>query len=226
MIYSLRTKILGQLRALGFVKGRGPMNIRFLNSNSNNFSLVKAAICGGQPLDHFAWIKEMNCKRCLGLNSDEVIYVDPKSVINFPENDKNLPVNLILFDRKINCGQLFYLQNCTIINPLTMAIFMDESISEPAKYHNNCIELNNYFHLTGPDMEMLFNIRKKWKHFERKRLFNIQQMISEEDMEFLNDLGHFITSSDELIGFHQHQNIGRAPQVMSTNFCSPVTLKK
>jgi len=43
----VRTQLLGQLRASGFVRARGGGDIRDLNSNSENWSVVKAALCAG-----------------------------------------------------------------------------------------------------------------------------------------------------------------------------------
>lgn len=42
-----RTQLLGQLRASGFVRARGGGDIRDLNSNSENWAVVKAALCAG-----------------------------------------------------------------------------------------------------------------------------------------------------------------------------------
>ena len=45
-----RTSYLGQLRASGFVRARGGGDIRDLNTNSENWAVVKAALCaGGYP---------------------------------------------------------------------------------------------------------------------------------------------------------------------------------
>lgn len=42
-----RTQLLGQLRASGFVRARGPGDIKDLNSNSENWAVVKCALCAG-----------------------------------------------------------------------------------------------------------------------------------------------------------------------------------
>lgn len=47
MIIGVRTHLLGQLRASGFVKSQGHAEIRELNVNSENWAVVKAAIVGG-----------------------------------------------------------------------------------------------------------------------------------------------------------------------------------
>lgn len=47
MVVGTRTQLLGQLRASGFVKARGPGDIRDLNTNSENWAVVKAALTAG-----------------------------------------------------------------------------------------------------------------------------------------------------------------------------------
>ncbi|XP_023236112.1 probable ATP-dependent RNA helicase YTHDC2 [Centruroides sculpturatus] len=47
IIVGMRTQLLGQLRASGFVRARGGGDIRDLNSNSENWAVVKAALCAG-----------------------------------------------------------------------------------------------------------------------------------------------------------------------------------
>lgn len=42
-----RTQLLGQLRASGFVRARGGGDIRDLNTNSENWAVVKAALSAG-----------------------------------------------------------------------------------------------------------------------------------------------------------------------------------
>ena len=85
LIYSLRTKILGQLRACGFVKGKGAMNIRQLNINSENFTLVKAAICAGQPLNNLALVDGTSPKliRPCDESSIETTFLHPNSVLSY-----------------------------------------------------------------------------------------------------------------------------------------------
>jgi len=42
-----RSLLLGQLRASGFVRARGAGDIRDLNTNSDCWAVVKAALCAG-----------------------------------------------------------------------------------------------------------------------------------------------------------------------------------
>ena len=47
MVLGMRTQLLGQLRASGFVRARGGGDIRDLNSNAENWAVVKAALTAG-----------------------------------------------------------------------------------------------------------------------------------------------------------------------------------
>lgn len=47
MVTGTRAQLLAQLRASGFVRSRPPGDIRDLNSNSENWAVVKAALCAG-----------------------------------------------------------------------------------------------------------------------------------------------------------------------------------
>jgi len=47
MVTGMRTQLLGQLRASGFVRAKGQGDIRDLNRNSENWAVVKAALVAG-----------------------------------------------------------------------------------------------------------------------------------------------------------------------------------
>lgn len=47
MVTGTRAQLLAQLRASGFVRSRAPGDIRDLNTNSENWAVVKAALCAG-----------------------------------------------------------------------------------------------------------------------------------------------------------------------------------
>lgn len=47
MIAGMRSQLLGQLRASGFVRVRGSGDLKDLNANSETWAVVKAALCAG-----------------------------------------------------------------------------------------------------------------------------------------------------------------------------------
>jgi len=69
-IVAMRSQLLGQLRATGFVRARGGNDIRDLNTNSENWAVVKAAICAS--------------------SFPNIIHLDRKSNRLFTSNEKNV----------------------------------------------------------------------------------------------------------------------------------------
>lgn len=47
MVVNIRSQLLAQLRASGFVKTKPPGDIRDLNENANNWALIKAILATG-----------------------------------------------------------------------------------------------------------------------------------------------------------------------------------
>lgn len=292
LIYSLRTKILGQLRACGFVKGKGPLNIRSLNANSNNFCLVKAAITAGSSLSQLAKLKEESSSFGDGLlatpsdGADLFVaggksvtttstFLHPNSVLAYYLNkmsnsgraaaaaaansSKNinrgaetsissgsstfshLTDNLILYDRKVRCGSTAYIEHCTLVSPLTVAIFGNEAkpgtvqlvpagggggggggASESFMLFSTaggaCTD--QQLVITGPDAARCFELRLRWQQFAAKRLANINGTINEEEGNLVADILSLAGLADESIGFgppNQHASIGKAPQVSTVD---------
>lgn len=230
LIYSLRTKILGQLRAVGFVKGKGPMNIRSLNANSENFTLVKAAITAGSGLGNMALFDEANLKLIRSGTEPSTVstFLHPNSVLTYHLNVKShvsvMSRNLIVYDRKVACGSAAYLETCTLVSPLSVAIFSDEPANGMVTVKNNCIHFNtstvNGLRITGEDAAKVFELRARWTAFVGRRIINMHAPVSDEENAMVNEIVRLCTTVDELSGFGSHPSIGRAPQVMSTYFCS------
>lgn len=226
MIYSLRTRLLGQLRAMGFVKSKGTLNIRNLNSNAENFSLVKAAICGGQPLDHFVLTSRL---------ADTHAFLHPTSVLahHFTNDNVRLPSEVLLFDRRFTGGRVNYLHNCTLINPLTVVLFIDENAAHPVVFQASAgngdegtIKVGSLFELSGEHMGKLFQVRQQLQATIMRRLNNMQQLPGDDENHLLRDVTHLVSAHDDCLGFPSQPAIGKAPQVMSTYFCSTVVAKK
>jgi len=47
MVWLMRSQLFRQMQIVGFIQSRGRGDIRELNSNSENWAVVKAALCAG-----------------------------------------------------------------------------------------------------------------------------------------------------------------------------------
>ncbi|VDP37216.1 unnamed protein product [Schistosoma curassoni] len=74
IIIAIRTQLLGQIRASGFVKTKGSGDIRDLNSNSENWAVVKAAIVAGMYGNLAQVDRKNSCLRIVNGNSSPVSF--------------------------------------------------------------------------------------------------------------------------------------------------------
>ncbi|MEQ2296617.1 3'-5' RNA helicase ythdc2 [Ameca splendens] len=79
MILGMRTQLLGQLRAIGFVRARGGSDIRDVNLNSENWAVVKAALVAGM----YPNMVHVNRKTSLlSTNREKKVHFHPTSVLS------------------------------------------------------------------------------------------------------------------------------------------------
>ncbi|CAL8343000.1 unnamed protein product [Merluccius merluccius] len=131
IIIMMRTQLLGQLRAIGFVRARGRSDIRDVNLNSENWALVKAALLTG-TYPKLAHINQDSCS--ISSSSQTQIYFHLTSVLSQPHYKKSptahgeaqslqtLPTDWVIFDELIQ-GDKTTIRCCSLVSPITVAIF-------------------------------------------------------------------------------------------------------
>ncbi|VDO01904.1 unnamed protein product [Rodentolepis nana] len=127
IVTTVRTQLLGQLRASGFVKARGSGDIRDLNANSENWAAVKAALVAGM-YDNLARVDPesgnlitANLSTMIPRENHDrvssIIRPSPLSVLSMnlsdssPVNLRQLPSNWLVYDEMIS--------QCPMSNPKT-----------------------------------------------------------------------------------------------------------
>ncbi|XP_066603297.1 3'-5' RNA helicase YTHDC2-like [Prorops nasuta] len=133
MIVGMRTQLLGQLRASGFVRARGSGDIRDLNSNSENWAVVKAALTAGLYPNLIRVDREH-----LQLRTQKEVKVmfHPSSTLReFPKSPRmtasqthaanvdSLPCDWLLYEEMSRTGRFCHVKTVTLVNPLTVALF-------------------------------------------------------------------------------------------------------
>ncbi|KZC13983.1 putative ATP-dependent RNA helicase YTHDC2 [Dufourea novaeangliae] len=133
MVVGMRTQLLGQLRASGFVRARGPGDIRDLNSNSENWAVVKAAITAGLypnlmrvDREHMQLRTQKEVKVCFHPSSTLRDY--PKSprttsAQTHAANVETLPSDWLLYEEISRTGRFCHVKMVTLVNSLTVALF-------------------------------------------------------------------------------------------------------
>ncbi|XP_033121798.1 3'-5' RNA helicase YTHDC2-like [Anneissia japonica] len=131
MIVGMRTQLLGQLRASGFVRARGPGDIRDLNANSENWAVVKAALCAGM----YPNIIRVNRDRMIMTTQREskvrfhpsCTLVDPTGAKNRSAQEReiihSLPTDWLMYEELTRVNHLTSVRCLTLMTPITVALF-------------------------------------------------------------------------------------------------------
>ena len=133
MVVGMRTQLLGQLRASGFVRARWPGDIRDLNSNSENWAVVKAALTAGSYPNLMRVDRE---HMQLRTQKEVKVFFHPSSTLrDYPKsprttsaqthaaNVENLPCDWLLYEEMNRTGRFCHVKMVTLVNPLTVALF-------------------------------------------------------------------------------------------------------
>ncbi|XP_046660660.1 3'-5' RNA helicase YTHDC2-like [Homalodisca vitripennis] len=133
LITSQRAQVLGQLRACGLVKTRGAGDIRDVNTNSDNWAVVKAALTGGLYPNLARVDREFNVLRT---QKEHKVMFHPWSVLREVSKSarvsvaathtstvRGLPTDWVVYEELHRVGRLGHVRTCTVVSPLTVGIF-------------------------------------------------------------------------------------------------------
>ncbi|XP_069818801.1 3'-5' RNA helicase YTHDC2 isoform X3 [Dendropsophus ebraccatus] len=145
IIIGMRTQLLGQLRALGFVRARGGGDIRDVNTNSENWAVVKAALVAGMYPN---LIHVDRATMHLTSQKENRVRFHPASVLSQPQYKKQmptengqaaavqvLPTDWLIYDEMTRAHRIANIRCCTVVTPASIAIF-----SGPARLPSNAFQ--------------------------------------------------------------------------------------
>ncbi|XP_062370044.1 3'-5' RNA helicase YTHDC2-like isoform X3 [Cinclus cinclus] len=144
IIVGMRTQLLGQLRASGFVRARGGIDIRDVNANSENWAVVKAALVAGM-YPNLVHVDRQNL--VLTASKEKKVRFHPTSVLSQPRYKKIPPVNgqtaavealptdWLIYDEMTRAHRIANIRCCSVVTPITVALFCG-----PARLPSNALQ--------------------------------------------------------------------------------------
>lgn len=133
---AVRGQLLGQLRASGFVRPRGNGDIRDLNANSDNWAVIKAALCAGSYPNLLRVDRE---RRQLVAQRASRVRFSSRSVLSQPDPQSlgasaaaanardsviaSLPTDWLIYGELARAGPTAFANMCTLVSPVTVALF-------------------------------------------------------------------------------------------------------
>lgn len=137
-IVAVRGQLLAQLRASGFVRARGCGDIRDLNSNSDNWPVVKAALVAGSYPNLLRVDRE---RRQLVAQRASRVRFHMRSALAQQQPDcsrgapgeakpgsradtvSSLPTDWVIYGELARAGPTAFAHLCTLVSPITVALF-------------------------------------------------------------------------------------------------------
>ncbi|GFY33088.1 3'-5' RNA helicase YTHDC2 [Trichonephila clavipes] len=133
MVVAMRSQLLGQLRASGFIRARGNSDIRDLNTNSEIWAVIKAALCAGTYPN---LIRIDRDRQQLITQKESKVRFHHSSVLNkLPVNAKHsvaalrkqmiqeLPCDWLVYEEMMRTGSIAHAHCCSLITPITVSLF-------------------------------------------------------------------------------------------------------
>lgn len=137
MVIGMRTQLLGQLRASGFVRARGSGDMRDLNSNSENWAIVKAALTAGLYPNLMRVDREHSQLRT---QKEVKVFFHPSSTLkDIPKSPRttsaqshsanvdSLSCDWLIYEEMSRSGRFCHVKTVTLVSPITVAIFSGPS---------------------------------------------------------------------------------------------------
>ena len=132
MIVGMRTQLLGQLRASGFVRARGAGDIRDLNTNSENWAVVKAVLCAG---NYPKLLRVDRGRKQLVTQKEDKVRFHMSSVLTHslktPKDFKDLigsiPSDWFVYEEMVRINRTSFARSVTLVNAFTLALFAGPS---------------------------------------------------------------------------------------------------
>ncbi|NXE52002.1 YTDC2 helicase, partial [Casuarius casuarius] len=153
IIIGMRTQLLGQLRASGFVRARGGGDIRDVNTNSENWAVVKGALVAGMYPNLVHVDRE---SLILTGPKEKKVRFHPTSVLSQPQYKKippangqaaaiqALPTDWLIYDEMTRAHRIANIRCCSVVTPVTVSLFCG-----PARLPSNALQEPSSFRVDG-----------------------------------------------------------------------------
>ncbi|XP_054613381.1 3'-5' RNA helicase YTHDC2 [Dunckerocampus dactyliophorus] len=239
MILGMRTQLMGQLRAIGFVRAHGDGDIRNVNINSENWAVVKAALVAGMypNLVHINQETKLPCS-----NKEKKVHFHPTSILSHPQqkgdisskSSQTLPTDWLVYDEMSRGHRIASVRCCSLVTPITVAIFGGSSRPLTFTRHEASVQKDSpacdmsdsdtedsaemkiddwlIFQMDNELAEWVFDLRHKWHHLFIKRIGGLSKPWSQQDEMAIQTLVSVLTIEEKGAGLEQPTGIGQRPR--------------
>ncbi|XP_077479047.1 3'-5' RNA helicase YTHDC2 [Stigmatopora argus] len=238
MILGMRTQLLGQLRATGFIKAHGDCDIRAMNLNSEKWPVVKAALVSGM----YPNLLHINPKNNLPSSKKEKkVNFHPTSTLNQSQNKEDgssklsqpLPTEWLVYDEMSRGNWMASVRCCTLVTAITVVTFaagsrrlasdqpktplqqgiLGDDTSDSDSEDSTEMRIDDWlvFQTGSESAELLFDLRSKWHSLFIRRICCPAKPWSKQDEATLQTLVSVLTREELEAGLKQPLGVGQRP---------------
>ncbi|XP_046559065.1 3'-5' RNA helicase YTHDC2-like [Haliotis rubra] len=240
MIVGMRTQLLGQLRASGFVRARGGGDIRDLNTNSENWAVVKAALCAGMYpniacVDRNRNVVVTQKESKVRFHSQSVLSPAPTTewvngASTHAKSVRMLQGDWLIYEEMTRFNKMASAKCCTVLSAVAVAIFAGpsklptEAIREAEGIHEHEAGDGMYAdHSSDSEGEDKEDLKKStlqlddWLCFrlDKEKQLRPKWPWSQMDEAVVRAVINVLTNEEQSQGLQQPAGIGQRPRPMS-----------
>ena len=242
MVVGIRNQVLAQLRASGFVRARGSGDIKSINTNSNNWSLVKACLTSGLYPNVIRVDKEAGQNYVLRTERESKVRLSPGSVLT-SSSVPGLNTEWLLYEEMSRVGRMALVKGVTPISALTLALFAgsdqaggvegagnvyleetsDSEVEEGEANGSSLVTVDTWtvFNSNQETSQLLSHLRQKWNGVWSRRLCNTskQSRLGPDDQDdlIISTLVQVMAIEDIRMGLVQPMGVGQRPKHISVD---------
>ncbi|GFR98538.1 ATP-dependent RNA helicase DHX36 [Elysia marginata] len=236
MLNGMRGQLLSQLKASGFLRAKGVCDIRDLNTNSDNWGLVKACLITGT----YPNIIQRDAKKkvlftCSESNvrfhNSSVLMPEPKASSRIPRNSvlkkevKALPSNWLIYEEMSRSTNIAIARHCSVVTPEAIFLFaghskvtqdmITETLDEDSDSMDVATKLDNWLSFgfknrVEAETAMLF--RMKWHSLFLNRVKHPGQPCSQSEEAVLQAVIAVVSNAEQALGITIPVGIGQRPR--------------
>ena len=242
MVAGIRNQVLAQLRASGFVKSRGPGDIKSINLNSNNWSLVKACLVSGlYPNIVRVDREEGGGGGSPGLRTERErrVRLSPGSVLT-TAGLQSLNTDWLLYEEMNRVGRIALVKGVTPISPVTLALFGGSELSGGEGGHESLymeetsdsegeeVMVDNWtvFNSSQETAELVRQLRQKWAGVWSRRLCSTSKQTrlgaDELEQEVVSTIVQLLSMEDIRLGLVQPVGVGQRPKQVAVDMITGI----
>eukprot|EP00092_Neocalanus_flemingeri_P000813 GFUD01000866.1.p1 GENE.GFUD01000866.1~~GFUD01000866.1.p1 ORF type:complete len:1316 (+),score=569.14 GFUD01000866.1:71-3949(+) len=239
MVVGMRNQVLAQLRASGFVRARGSGDIRDINSNSDNWGLVKACMVAGLYPNLVRVDREGGVMRT---QKESKVRIQPGSVVG---KAMNLRTDWLVYEEMTRVGRTAYVRGVTPVCPAAVALFggpsklsregeggggnlylEESSDSEVEEVDNSSsssvvmVDSWTVFTCSEEVAMQVMQLRQKWFSLWIRRLSTTSKQAriqEEQDDAVISSIAALLQLEEQSLGLAQPHGIGQRPKQMAVD---------